>query len=311
MTAKSPPLFERVTLIGLGLIGSSLSHAIRRAGLARRIDGYARSAETRAVARRSASSTPCMKARRRRRRAPTSSSSARRSVSSARGARHRSRLEARCHRQRCRLGQERRDPRRPAASAQGGAFRARPSGRRHRTIGPAAGFAELFDNRWCILTPPPRRRAGGEAGRLTAFWQGCGSLVEEMDAAPSRSRARHHQPCASSHRLQYRRHGRRSRERHPSEVIKFPPAAFAISPASPRPIPPCGATCSSTTARRCSKCWAASPKILRRCSARSAGATAKRCSTCSPAPGPSAARSSTPARKRAAPDFGRGQEAGQ
>ena len=29
--------FERVALIGLGLIGSSLSHAMRRAGLARSI----------------------------------------------------------------------------------------------------------------------------------------------------------------------------------------------------------------------------------------------------------------------------------
>ena len=31
------PMFERVALIGLGLIGSSLSHAMRRGGLARTI----------------------------------------------------------------------------------------------------------------------------------------------------------------------------------------------------------------------------------------------------------------------------------
>ena len=40
-------LFERVALIGLGLIGSSLSHAMRRAGLARSIVGHARTPRTR------------------------------------------------------------------------------------------------------------------------------------------------------------------------------------------------------------------------------------------------------------------------
>ena len=42
-------LFERVALIGLGLIGSSLSHAIRRAGLARSVVGHARTPETREI----------------------------------------------------------------------------------------------------------------------------------------------------------------------------------------------------------------------------------------------------------------------
>ena len=36
-----------ITLIGLGLIGSSLGHAFKRAGLAASITGYARSAQTR------------------------------------------------------------------------------------------------------------------------------------------------------------------------------------------------------------------------------------------------------------------------
>ena len=43
-------IYDRVALIGLGLIASSMSHAIRRDGLAREIVGTARSAETRAVA---------------------------------------------------------------------------------------------------------------------------------------------------------------------------------------------------------------------------------------------------------------------
>ena len=34
-SSKTSPQFERVALIGLGLIGSSLSHAIRRGGLAK------------------------------------------------------------------------------------------------------------------------------------------------------------------------------------------------------------------------------------------------------------------------------------
>jgi cyclohexadieny/prephenate dehydrogenase len=44
------PLFKRVCLLGLGLIGSSLSHAMRREGLAGAIVGHARTAATRAKA---------------------------------------------------------------------------------------------------------------------------------------------------------------------------------------------------------------------------------------------------------------------
>lgn len=45
--------------------------------------------------------------------------------------------------------------------------------------GPEAGFAELFDNRWCILTPP--EGASSEATeKLAAFWSALGSNVEIM-----------------------------------------------------------------------------------------------------------------------------------
>jgi cyclohexadieny/prephenate dehydrogenase len=44
-------IYERVALIGLGLIASSMAHAMRAGGLAGEIVGYARSPETRAVAR--------------------------------------------------------------------------------------------------------------------------------------------------------------------------------------------------------------------------------------------------------------------
>lgn len=44
-------IYDRVALIGLGLIAGSMAHAMRAGGLAREIVGYARSADTRDVAR--------------------------------------------------------------------------------------------------------------------------------------------------------------------------------------------------------------------------------------------------------------------
>jgi cyclohexadieny/prephenate dehydrogenase len=48
--------------------------------------------------------------------------------------------------------------------------------------GPDAGFAELFEGRYCMLTPLP----GGDptaVARITAFWRRLGSMVETMDPA--------------------------------------------------------------------------------------------------------------------------------
>ncbi|MCZ2157857.1 prephenate/arogenate dehydrogenase family protein [Bartonella sp. 220] len=47
--------------------------------------------------------------------------------------------------------------------------------------GPDAGFADLFMNRWCILTPFAESDAAAIA-KLTAFWEACGARVEKMDA---------------------------------------------------------------------------------------------------------------------------------
>jgi cyclohexadieny/prephenate dehydrogenase len=47
--------------------------------------------------------------------------------------------------------------------------------------GPEAGFAELFDGRWCILTPPEDTDAEA-VERLKAFWRALGSQVDVMDA---------------------------------------------------------------------------------------------------------------------------------
>ncbi len=51
-TAPQSPVYERVALIGLGLIASSMFWAMKRAGLAGEVTGYARSLETRETARR-------------------------------------------------------------------------------------------------------------------------------------------------------------------------------------------------------------------------------------------------------------------
>jgi cyclohexadieny/prephenate dehydrogenase len=46
--------------------------------------------------------------------------------------------------------------------------------------GPDAGFAELFTNRWCILTPLEGTDPDALA-RLRAFWEACGSRLDTMD----------------------------------------------------------------------------------------------------------------------------------
>jgi cyclohexadieny/prephenate dehydrogenase len=48
--------------------------------------------------------------------------------------------------------------------------------------GPDAGFATLFHNRWCILTPPPDADEKAVA-RLAAFWTAAGANVEFMTAS--------------------------------------------------------------------------------------------------------------------------------
>jgi cyclohexadieny/prephenate dehydrogenase len=48
--------------------------------------------------------------------------------------------------------------------------------------GPEAGFASLFHNRWCILTPPEGTYPP-QVAQLTAFWEALGANVEIMDAA--------------------------------------------------------------------------------------------------------------------------------
>lgn len=48
--------------------------------------------------------------------------------------------------------------------------------------GPDSGFATLFENRWCILTPPEGTSLQATE-RMNQFWQGLGANVEIMSAA--------------------------------------------------------------------------------------------------------------------------------
>ena len=48
--------------------------------------------------------------------------------------------------------------------------------------GPDAGFASLFQQRWCIITPPEGADPV-QVAALSAFWEALGARVEVMDAA--------------------------------------------------------------------------------------------------------------------------------
>ncbi|HXE86856.1 MAG TPA: prephenate/arogenate dehydrogenase family protein [Hyphomicrobiaceae bacterium] len=178
----SPPMFERVALIGLGLIGSSLSHAMRRAGLARAIVGHARTAKTRETALRL-------------RLVDTAYATA---AEAAKGAD----LVILCAPvgAYAALAEEmapvldRGAILTDVGSVKGAVVRdVGPSvpkgvhfipghpiaGTEHS--GPESGFAELFDGRWCVLTPPVGAD-GAAVEKLAQFWRACGSNVEVMDA---------------------------------------------------------------------------------------------------------------------------------
>ena len=150
------PMFERVALIGIGLIGSSLSHAMRRRGLARTIVGTAQSKKTRDTALRLGLVSSAY-------------------ATAAEAVRDADLVILCAPVGVCgRLAAEMAPSLRPGAivtdvgSVKGAIVRdvglhlplnvhfipGHPiAGTEHS--GPEAGFAELFDGRWCILTPPP------------------------------------------------------------------------------------------------------------------------------------------------------------
>ena len=48
--------------------------------------------------------------------------------------------------------------------------------------GPDAGFTSLFSGRWTLLTPPPGTDASA-VEKMAEFWRRCGAMVSQMDAA--------------------------------------------------------------------------------------------------------------------------------
>lgn len=174
-------IYRKVALIGLGLIASSMAHAIRRAGLAETIVGTARSAETRAIAEEmglvdevaetaaeavkdadlvvlcvpvgvmgavAAEIAPALKPGA----VVTDVGSVKRAVLADVGPP----LPEGVHF----------IPGHPLAGTE--------------QSGPRSGFAELFDNRWTILVPPEGADRE-EVDRLARFWQALGAYTEEMD----------------------------------------------------------------------------------------------------------------------------------
>ena len=174
-------VYNRVALIGLGLIASSMFWAIKRAGLAGEVTGYARSQATRDTARRIGLCD--------------------RVCDSAREAVEGADLVVLCVPVGA-MGQVAADlapALKPSATVSdvGSVKRAVidavaphiPSdvhfipahplaGTEHS--GPESGFESLFDNRWCLLVP----NNGADEQAIVALqqlWQGMGAKVERMD----------------------------------------------------------------------------------------------------------------------------------
>ncbi len=175
-------LFENVALIGLGLIAGSMSMAMRRAGCVGEITGFARSAETRDIAREiglvdhvfdnmidavkdadlvvlcvpvgvmgdvAKEISPYLKTG---------------ATLSDVGSVKRAVIEAVA----------------PHVPKDVHFIPAHPLAGTEKS-GPHSGFAELFDNRWCLIVPPE----GAEPQaieKLGEFWKSLGSNIAEMDA---------------------------------------------------------------------------------------------------------------------------------
>jgi cyclohexadieny/prephenate dehydrogenase len=174
-------IYGKVALIGLGLIASSMCHAMRRAGLAGQISGYAKSAETRAIAQEIGL-------------CDVITATAAEAVQDADlvvlcvpvGAMDQVAAEIGPHLKPGATLSDVGSVKRAVITAvaphvpDGVHFiPAHPlAGTEHS--GPRSGFAELFDNRFCILVPV----AGSDpdaVARLADLWRGMGSNVDEMD----------------------------------------------------------------------------------------------------------------------------------
>ncbi|MBJ6372224.1 prephenate/arogenate dehydrogenase family protein [Sedimentitalea arenosa] len=175
-------VFQRVALIGLGLIASSMFWAMKRGGLAGEVTGFARSEATRATARRIGLCD--------------------RICDSAAEAVEDADLVVLC----VPVGAMEQVARDIAPSLKPGAIVTDVGSVKRAVIdsvaphlpgnvhfvpghplagtehsGPESGFAELFDQRWCLLVPV-EGTPDAPVAQLRAFWEGLGSHVDVMDA---------------------------------------------------------------------------------------------------------------------------------
>jgi cyclohexadieny/prephenate dehydrogenase len=176
------PLFRKVALLGVGLIGSSLAHAMRRADLAGHIAGYAKRPETRQRAQAAGFADSLHGEL-----APAVRGADLVVLCTPVGTFAEIAAEMGPHLEAGAIVTD-------VGSVKTAVIRDVgphvPSGVHFipghpiagtEQSGPEAGFAELFDGRWCILTPPPGTDAAA-LETLKQFWRRCGSEVEVMDA---------------------------------------------------------------------------------------------------------------------------------
>ncbi len=176
-----PVIYEKVALLGLGLIASSMALGMRENGLASQISGHARTAETRATALEIGL-------------VDSVHETAAAAVKDADLVVFCAPIGAMAD-----LAKEVAPHLKPGAtitdvgSVKGAVIKAigphlgpdvhfipgHPlAGTEHS--GPRAGFAALFHNRWCLLTPPENADADAVA-RLVSLWQGLGANVDQME----------------------------------------------------------------------------------------------------------------------------------
>lgn len=174
-------IYDRVSLIGLGLIASSLAHGMRDEGLAGEIVGTSRSAETRKIA--------------------TEMQLCDRITETAADAVKGADLVILC----VPIGAMEAVTKEIAPHLKPGATVSDVGSTKRAVIeavaahlpehvtfipahplagteqsGPRSGFAALFHNRWCLITPGAEVPAA-DKDKLVRYWQALGSFVEEMD----------------------------------------------------------------------------------------------------------------------------------
>ncbi|BBD39744.1 cyclohexadienyl dehydrogenase [Aminobacter sp. Y103A] len=177
----SDPLFEKIALVGIGLIGSSLARVIRREGLARHIAITTRSAPTLARAEElglgDSYSTDAKAAVKDADlvivSVPVGSSEAV-AVDIASALKPGAILTDVGSTKASVIAQMA-----PHVPAGVHFIPGHPLAGTEKS-GPDAGFAELFENRWCIFTPLPDTDPVA-LEKLSEFWRRCGSNIDTMD----------------------------------------------------------------------------------------------------------------------------------